>query len=96
MVTKRYKFCLWKAYFEKGYALTSYIKYIIALFGLSSLNVKLTLILGFVYGISCLIIGRVWWVYRLIDEEYEVQNNVNPYVREVRKAIKNERFKYSK
>ena len=89
----RYRFVLWKAYFEKGWALTSYIKYVIALFGLSSLNVKLTLFLGFLYGIDCFVVGWVWWKLKLVDEEQEVQNVINPFVREVRKAIKNKRFK---
>ena len=88
MELKFYKLCLHKAYFEKGYALTNYIKYLIALFGLSSLNVKATLSLGLGYAFFCYFIGLIWYKFRIIDAELEVSNKVNPFVREMRKKIK--------
>ena len=74
----KYKFCLWKAYFEKGYALTNYIKYIIALFGLTTLNLSITMGLAIVYAIFCLVLGYFWCKYRLTDAEIEVNNQYNP------------------
>ena len=82
-----------KAYFDKGYALTNYVKYVIALFGLSSLNVSLTLILGFTYAISCYFIGRFWINRHYYEAEIEVGNTFNKFVREMRKNYKNEKFK---
>jgi len=82
---KHYRFCLLKAYFEKGYALTNYVKYIIALFGLSSLNVSATLIMGFAYGVACFIIGWLWFKYNFYEAENEVGNRFNPFVKEMRK-----------
>lgn len=87
-----YNFCLLKAWFEKGYGLTNYIKYIIALFGLSSLNVKATLIMGLVYGLSCFLIGWVWYHYKFIEAEHEVNNRVNPFVKEMRSTYKRTTF----
>ena len=82
--TKGYKFCLYKAYFEKGYSITSILKYMIALFGISSLNVKLTLLAGFGYAIFCFFLGWWWYKYRFITAELEVQNQFNLFVKEMR------------
>lgn len=85
---KLYNLCLHKAYFEKGYSLTSYVKYLIALFGLSSLNVRLTMILGLIYALSCYLIGFVWYYFGFIEAEIEVSNRFNLFVKEVRRKIK--------
>lgn len=84
---KWYKFCLIKAYFDKGWAQTTYIKYGIALFGISSLNVKSTLIIGFLYGIFCFIFGWLWFYLGIIQAEIEVGNKFNLFVSEVRKKL---------
>ena len=84
----KYRLNLHKTYFEKGYNLTNYIKYFIALFGLSSLNVRLTLIFGFVYGIACYFIGYFWVKYGFLEAEIEVGNYFNRFVKEMRKKIK--------
>ena len=83
-----YIFCLWKAYFEKGYGLTNYAKYMIALWGLSSLDVFSTMTLGIAYAVLCFFIGWGWYRMGIISAEHEVQNRVNPFMGEVRKAIK--------
>jgi len=81
---KHYRLLVAKAYFDKGWGLTGYLKYAIALFGLSSLNVRTTMIAGIIYGVSCYFIGRFWYTYRLIDTENEIQNRFNPFQREMR------------
>lgn len=86
--TKKYKILLWKAYFDKGYGVTSYIKWFIALIGITGFKTSLTLMLFCLYGFSCLIIGRLWYKFKLIDTEHEVQNIVNPFVREMRQTFK--------
>ena len=84
---KYYKFCLLKAYFEKGYGLTNYIKYLIALFGLSSLNVKSTLIMALFYAVGCFILGYYWFRFGVIEAEIEVGNQFNHFVKEMRKKV---------
>ena len=85
---KYYKFCLWKAYFDKGYGLTSYFKWAIAIFGIASMKPGITLIGFVVYGFFSLILGKWWFKHKLVDAEHEVQNIVNPFVREMRKVYK--------
>ncbi|MHA1353749.1 MAG: hypothetical protein ACTSR1_01055 [Candidatus Heimdallarchaeota archaeon] len=76
-----------KAYFDRGWGLTSYLKYMIALFGISSLDVKKTLILGIFYGIGCYLLGRAWYKYRIQDIETEINNRFNPFVGELREKF---------
>lgn len=82
-----YKLALHKAYFEKGYSLTNYVKYLIALFGLSSLNVKVTLSLGVVYAFFCYFIGLGWYRFGFIEAEIEVSNQFNLFVKQVREKF---------
>lgn len=83
-----YKILLWKAYFDKGLNLTKYALYCIGLFGLASSDVTSTLWLAVGYAIFCLVLGRVWFHYKLINVEHEVQNKVNPFVQEMREKFK--------
>ena len=83
---KGYKFCLLKAYFDKGLGLTSYIKYLIAFFGLASREVYYTLYIAFIYAILCFFLGWFWYKYKFIDAENEVGNQFNPFVREMRNS----------
>ena len=84
----KFRLMLHKAYFEKGYALTSYIKYAIALFGISSLNVKATMIIGIIYAFLCYFLGWGWFYYNFIEEEIEVGNAFNRFVKEMRRERK--------
>lgn len=79
---------LYKAYFDKGLQLTSYAKYLIAFFALASLNVNLTLIIGFIYAVLCLILGFYWYKSDFIKAEIEVGNRYNLFVNEVRQKLK--------
>ena len=80
-----YNFCLHKAYFEKGYSLTNYLKYAIALFGLSSLNVSATMWMAVFYAVACYLIGVGWYKFNFIEAEIEVGNRFNLFVKEMRK-----------
>jgi len=84
----KYRFCFWKARFGKGYGLTSYIKYIIILFGLAegfaTQSLDKTLIAAFIYGIACFFIGYVWYKYGFVEAEIEVSNQYNLFVKELR------------
>lgn len=84
----KFKLVLWKSYFDKGFGLTNNLKYPLGLFALydatSSKNIKITIILGSVWAVSCFFIG--WWWYRKDwnAAELEVTNRVNPFVQEMR------------
>ena len=80
-----FKFCLLKAYFDKGYSVTTYFKYLIVLFGVSSENVKWTLIFGLGYLLFCFILGYFWFKYRITEAEIEVNNRYDLFVQEMRK-----------
>ena len=84
---KWYKFIQHKAYFDRGYSFTSYIKYMIAFFGISSLDVNKTMMLGLVYALFCYFFGRYMYKSGVADSEAEVSNRVNPFVKEVREEI---------
>lgn len=85
---RKYKILLHKRYFDTGYNLTNYIKYIIALFGISSLNIQLTLILGFIYAVFCYIIGHIWHKHRFVEVDNEISNRFNLFTREMREKVK--------
>lgn len=85
---KGYKFCLHKAYLDKGMALTNYVKYIIVILGVgeavSSNSVNKTLFFAFLYAIGCYFIGWKWFNSTYVEAEMEVGNQFNPFVKEVR------------
>jgi len=89
---KWYKLMLWKAYFDEGYGFTSYIKYLLGLFTISDAIVNsriyTILIIGVLYGICCVGLGRYIFKSKMKDAMYEVQNAVNPFVRDMRKVFK--------
>ena len=83
---KFYKFALWKAYFDNGYSLTSYFKWAIGMYGLSSLNPKMTLILFTIYGLTCFLVGWVWMKFGFYEAQNEVTNRFNPLAKEIRSS----------
>jgi len=89
---KVFKLLLLKAYFDRGLSLTNYMKYIIAIFGFYSLSenidFKYLLIIGVFYIIFCFILGWLWYKYRLIDLENEINNIYNPFQREIRRKLR--------
>ena len=84
---KGFKILLLKAYLDKGMGLTYYVKYLIALFGISSLDVKTTMIISFVWIFLSFFIGWIWYKYKLVDTETEIGNLFNPFVKEMRSKI---------
>jgi len=91
-----YKIALLKSYFDCGYAITSYLKYIIAFFGLASRDVYTTLIIAVVYGVSCFILGWAAYKYGFVKAQIEVSNNYNEFVKEMRNNLvttKKKKFK---
>ena len=89
---KLYKPLLWKFYFDKGIGLTSYVKYLFALLGFYSLQkdipMEFLLFLGIAYAVFCLILGRLWCYFNLVDTETEITNIFNPFVKQVRHKLR--------
>ena len=83
----KWRFLIWKAYFDKGFALTGYIKYALAFFGIFQLiTAKTAIIFGFLYAVFCFFLGKIWFTY-FINDENEIQNIFNPFQREVREKL---------
>ena len=90
MKCSKVKILLQKRYFDIGYGQTSYIKLVIALFGLSSLNVKITMIVAGFYAVFCYCFGWAFVKYGWLEAEIEINNLNNKFVKQMRKK---ERFK---
>jgi hypothetical protein len=84
-----YRPILYKAYFDKGLDVTSYIKYIIAFFGLASQDLKTTMWIAGIYAVFCFFLGYAWYKFEIVNCELEVANRFNPFVKEMRKTYQN-------
>lgn len=84
----KYKLVKGKSYFERGYGITHYVKYLIAYFGLASNNLNLTMVLGLAYVPVCFIIGWWWYNHGWQVLETEVGNEFNLFVKEMRDKLK--------
>jgi len=93
MELNAFRILLWKTYFDKGYGLTSYFKYILAVMGAGAMFRGIELwwifVIGISYGVVCFIIGKWWFDHKLIDVENEIANAFNPFQREVRAKLRN-------
>jgi hypothetical protein len=84
---KGFKFCLHKAYFDRGFGLLNYLKYPLVLLGIVIPNVKWIILISFLYAFACYFLGW-WWINSgFMDAETEVGNIYNPFVREMRKSL---------
>ena len=81
-----YKLALHKSYFDKGYGITSYLKYMIAFFGLASNDIKSTMLIGVSYMVSCYFIGMVAYKIGYVEAEQEISNVHNKFVKDMRKS----------
>jgi len=84
----KYRLCLWHKYLGQGIGLTNILKYFVFMFGISSQNVKWTMIFGVSWAILCFIVGRWWFKHDWILAEKEVDNRYDLFVREMRKKTK--------
>lgn len=83
-----YKILLWKAYFDKGWSLTNYFKYVIFMAGIFDVvEIDQAMWMIAIYIVCCFVIGWVWYNYGFIDTENEVNNDYNPFQRQVRKSL---------
>lgn len=89
---KWFKLCLHKGYFERGLALTNFFKYPLALIGATNYayfdNVNFTIVLVIFYFIFCYFLGWAWFNRGFVAAENEVNNQFNPFQKEIRNHIK--------
>ena len=91
---KYYKLALHKAYFDQGYGLLSYPKYILILSGIGSLLITegqstlMVTILGIGIGVGCYFVGRWCFKSGLVVAMREVSNQYNAFVHEMRNHVK--------
>lgn len=88
----KFKLCLHKHYFDKGYAMSSLAKNILFLVGggaiLAGVNYTYIIYLGVAYAVFCYLLGWAWYRFGWFSAELEVVNQVNPFVMEMRKVYK--------
>lgn len=87
----KYTLTLWKMKFDFGYGLTSYVKWVAAIFGIGEVvkNNYLAVIGGAVaYVLFCVMIGWAYVKYGWFEVGIEVGNRFNPFVKEMRKCHK--------
>lgn len=88
---RQYKIILHKNYFDTGYGLTSFPKYIAAVLGIGNAIVNQSLseiiIGGLIYAIVCYVIGFFWFRNGWVEASAEVGNQYNPFVKEVRTKL---------
>ncbi len=83
----KYRLLLYKSYLDKGLSLTYYFKYLILLFGFTTQEIKITLIVAGVYAVLSFFLGWLWFKYKWIEAEQEVSNRYNKFVKEMRRKI---------
>ena len=83
----KYLICLWKSYFDKGFALTNYLKYPLVVLGFNFPNIEIIVLVAFLYAIFCFVFGYWWFKSGFIKAEIEVGNIYNLFVTEMRKKI---------
>ena len=84
-----YKFFLVKAYFDKGFSILNYLKYLILLLGLERIiggDVSSAILMITAYAIVCFILGFIIYHYKFIEAENEVRNRYDPFIKEMRKT----------
>lgn len=87
-----YRILLWKAYFDKGFGLLNYLKYVLVVAGFGAafqgISIYWIIFIAFVYALACFMLGRYWYKHKLIDVENEINNIFNPFQREMRDYIR--------
>lgn len=84
----KYKLMKLKAYFDNGYSLTSYPKWVIATVGIGSAiqgyNLLWLFAGGIAYGLVCFLLGFLFLKYGFFEASQEVNNQFNLFVKELR------------
>ena len=68
MKIKTYPLWLMKAYFDEGWNVLNYLKYVFFIFGFKFLSATQTIIVAIIYGSVCLALGFCIYKFRWIEE----------------------------
>lgn len=90
---KYYSIAQHKGYFDKGYSLTSYLKYVYLAVGFTTTDTRLILVIGLCFIPFCYLLGL--WAYKSgwVEAEVELGNKHNKFVKEIRASGAIEKFK---
>lgn len=87
-----YKILKIKAYFDRGMSILNYLTKALIVLGIGAAvqNYSITIIfyLSVLYGFLALFVGWAWFKFNLVDTENEIQNQFNPFCKDMRKKIK--------
>ena len=87
----QFKINLHLAYFNKGFTLLNYFKYLLAILGVGAAMVKtpiyLISLVAASYAFLCYFLGWLWINKGWLDAENDVQNKFNPFVKDMRYSV---------
>ena len=87
----KYWICKLKAYFDKGFSLLHYARYIIFAWLIKDFTQGMTwraFAVAGVWAVVCFWFGYLWFKWKWITAEIEVSNRFNLFVKEMRKKLK--------
>ena len=79
--------CRHYQYMNTGLWLTTYVKYLIAFFGLASRDVEMTIIIGLAYVVVAYVLGLLWFKLHWFEAYSEVSARHTKFVKEMRERI---------
>ena len=86
-----YKFALIKRWFDIGYGISSWFKYIVVLVGfdavMKQVDMKWILLGGVIYALACFLVGYLWIKLGILEAEQEVSNVYNLFVKQMRRKV---------
>ncbi len=87
----KYKFNLFYIYFNKGYSLCSFPKWVAAIFGVGEIvnkNYWVVVAGAFAFFLFCMAIGYIWLEHGFFLAEQEVSNQYNLFQKELRRKLR--------
>ena len=88
IATKKYRFRLQMRYFEYGNSMIGYVKWLIAFWGITTVDFVTTFMFAFAYAIICYTTGRLLFKLRMPEVENEISNQFNLISKQLRKDMK--------
>ena len=80
----KYRFITIKGFFDKGWNLTNYLKYVFAFAGIFDfIDGRTAIMIGCAYIASCFVLGWAWYNWNFQDVENDFNNKFNPFVRKM-------------
>lgn len=79
--------CLLRRYFDTGFGILNYVKYPLVVLGISFPNVRVVVLVSFIYALICFGLGWAWIKYDFFKAEQEISNKFNLFVLQVRKKL---------